>query len=77
MVRAPGAGHRQPGDAAGPLPALEVALVAEHVVRTRHRGAADPDRVGEVALARQPDADRDPALRDQGAEAVGQPAKRG
>ena len=71
-VVGPGRAAGQPGEGAGAVPRLGVPAVPEHGVRPGHRRAGDPERGGEVALARQPGAVADPAVPDQLAERVGE-----
>ena len=71
-----GAGHPvaagQRGPAAGAAPAGQVAGLAQLPVRGGDRGPADPQRLGQLPLGRQPHAQRQPAVGEQAADGAGQ-----
>ncbi len=56
---------RQAGDAARPLPAFQIALVAQPVEGGGDGGAAEPQRSGQFPFARQPDIEADPSVQHQ------------
>ena len=72
----PGAGHPvaagQRGPAARAAPAGQVAAVAQLPVRGGDGGPADRQRLGQLALGGQPDAQRQPAVGEQAADRAGQ-----
>ncbi len=82
-VLAAGAGHERPVVRA-PLPAgdggegaraaarLGVARLAQHLVGAGHRRPGHVERAGQLALARQADADADPPVADHHPQAVGE-----
>ncbi len=72
LVAGPGPPARHPGEGAGPVPGRGVAGVAQGGVGAGDGGAGDAERVGELALARQPDVVADPAVADQVGERGGQ-----
>ena len=72
----PVVGARRParhlGEGARAPPRLGVPAVADRRVGARHRGAGDAERLGQLALAGQPGAGRDPAVADQQHQRVGE-----
>ena len=65
-------GHRQRGGAARTPPPEQVAVLPHLGIGRRHRGAGHPERVGQRALAGELSTDRNPAVDDQHAQAVGE-----
>ena len=63
---------RQARDAAGSADAVEVSGVAQARVGGRDGGAAEFEVLGELALRRQPGAERDAAVEDEQPDAVGE-----
>ena len=67
-----GGATRQARDAAGSADAVEVSGVAQARVGGRDRGATEFEVLGELALGRQPGAERDAAVEDEQPDAVGE-----
>ena len=65
--------RRECGDAAGPLTAGQVTLIAQQPVGGRDRGAAQPQRRREPALGGQPRPGRHPGVQQQRPQGRGQP----